>query len=191
VKFLDLSACTRAHDQDAAMPAKVDLAQLTLMDTLDLATLIEVEAFERYKLFVEQIGTASDAGAFFQVMVENEKKHADQLAERRAALFGSTPPNVKLADLFDVEAPDVGWTHRNMSEFKACQVALHAEKKAFEFYDKALRKVTQPEIKALFEELRDEEVEHVRMVEGIIAGLPAEAKLDLESQDDTSTRMGY
>ena len=33
------------------MPAKVDVSKLTLMDTLDLASLIEVEAFERYTLF--------------------------------------------------------------------------------------------------------------------------------------------
>jgi len=173
------------------MTAKVDLSKLNLMDTLDLAILIEVEAFKRYNLFVEQIGSASDAGAFFQTMVENEKKHADQLAERRVALFGLSPPTVKLGDIFDVEAPDVGWIHRNMSEFKACEVALYAEKKAFEFYDRALRGVTQPEIKALFEELRDEEAEHVRMVEAVIAKLPPTAKFDLESQDDTSMRMGY
>jgi rubrerythrin len=173
------------------MPAKVDFATLTLMDTLDLATLIEVEAFKRYELFAEQIGSATGAGAFFQSMIDNERKHADQLAERRFALFGSAPARVRLDDLFDVEAPDVGWTHRNMSEFKACQVALHAERKAYEFYDRALRKVTQPEVRALFEELRDEEAEHVRMVEDLIARLPPSAKVDLEDEDDTSMRMGY
>jgi rubrerythrin len=173
------------------MPAKVDFSTLTLMDTLDLATLIEVEAFKRYDMFVEQIGSSTDAGAFFQSMVINEKKHADELAERRAALFGHTPPRIKLTDVFDVEAPDVGSTRRNMSEFKACQVALYAERKAFEFYDRSLRRVTQPEVKALFEELRDEEAEHVRMVEEIIAKLPPSARLDAEDEDDTSMRMGY
>jgi bacterioferritin (cytochrome b1) len=78
------------------MPAKVDFSILTLMDTLDLATLIEVEAFKRYNLFVEQIGSSTEAGAFFQSMADNEKKHAEQLAERRVALFGDTPATVKL-----------------------------------------------------------------------------------------------
>jgi erythrin-vacuolar iron transport family protein len=173
------------------MPAKVDFSTLTLKDTLDLATLIEVEAFKRYNLFVEQIGSSTDAGAFFQSMAQNEKKHADELAERRVALFGDTPPSVKLGDIFDVEAPDVGSTRRDMSELKACQVALYSERKAFEFYDRSLRKVTQPEVRALFEELRDEEAEHVRMVEEIIAKLPPSAKVDLEDEDDTSMRMGY
>jgi len=173
------------------MPARVDFSQLTLMDTLDMATLIEVEAFKRYNLFVEQIGTSTDAGAFFQSMAVNEKKHADELAERRRTLFGDTPARVKLDDIFDVEAPDVGAPSRNMSEFKAYQVALHSEKKAFAFYDRALRSVKQPDVKALFEELRDEEAEHVRMIEEIIAKLPPSAKDDIEDEDDTSMRMGY
>ncbi len=173
------------------MPTRIDLAELTLMDTLDLATLIEVEAYKRYALFVEQIGSATDAGGFFQSMVVNEKKHADELAARRLALFGDTPPRIKLDDIFDVEAPDVGSTYRNMSQYKACQVALRAEKKAFEFYDRALRKVTQSDVKALFEELRDEEAEHVRMIETLIAQLPPEARLDTEDLDDSSMRMGF
>ncbi len=96
-----------------------------------------------------------------------------------------------LDDIFDVEAPDVGSTRRNMSEFKACQVALYSERKAFEFYDRSLRRVTQPDVKALFVELRDEEAEHVRMVEEIIAKLPPSSKVDAEDQDDTYFRMGY
>jgi rubrerythrin len=173
------------------MAVRVDLSQLTLMDTLDLATLIEVEAFKRYSLFVEQLGSSTDAGSFFESMVENEKKHADELADRRQALFGTTPPRVRLDDVFDVEAPDVGSTRWDMSLSKACHVALRAEQKAFEFYDRALLRVKEPEVRALFEELRDEEAEHVRMVEAIIAKLPATAKVDLEDEDDTDSRMGY
>jgi rubrerythrin len=175
------------------MPAKIDFSTLTLMDTLDLAHLIEVEAFERYTLFAAQIGSgfSNDAGAVFQSMADNEKKHGDELAERRKKLFGNEPVRVRRDDIFDVEAPDVGAPHRYMSEFKAYQVALQSEKKAFAFYDRALRSVKQPDVKALFEELREEEAEHVRMVEEIIAKLPASAKVDVEDQDDTSMRMGY
>jgi rubrerythrin len=175
------------------MPARLDFSTLTLMDTLDLANLIEVEARERYTLFARQLGAglSSSAGSVFQSMADNEKKHGDQLAARRRALFGDEPARVTLDDIFDVEAPDVGATRWDMSEFKAYQVALAAERKAFAFYDRALRSVKQPEVKALFEELRSEEAEHVRMIEEIIKKLPPEAKLDVEDQDDTSMRMGY
>ena len=169
------------------MAARVDFSQLTLMDTLDMASLIEVEAFERYSLFAKDLGRrlSNDAGAVFQSMAENEKKHGDELAARRRALFGDAPARVKIGDIYDVEAPDAGSTRWNMSEFWAYQVALHAEKKAFEFYDRALHTVKQPEVKALFEVLRDEEAEHVRMIEEIMAKLPASAKVDLEDEDAT------
>lgn len=175
------------------MPTRLDFSTFDLMDTLDLATLIEVEALKRYRLFAEQIGARfdDDAGAVFASMADNEQKHADELAERRHALFGDTPPRVTIDDIFDVEAPDVGATYRTMSALKAYRVALHSEKKAFAFYDRALKSVTQPEVKALFEELRAEEAEHVRMIEEIIARLPDSAKSDLEDEDDTAARMGY
>ena len=46
------------------MSARVDLSTLTLMDALDLASLIEVEAFQRYTHFAEAIGRrlTNDAG---------------------------------------------------------------------------------------------------------------------------------
>jgi rubrerythrin len=155
------------------------------MDALDLAAVIELEAYKRYTQFAEQLGIrdAGDAGSVFQSMAVNENKHCEQLAERRLALFGDTPPKVKLDDIFDVEAPEFGAPSRYMSPLKAYHVALSSEKKAFEFYDQALRHVSQPDVKALFEELRDEEAEHVEMLEKIIARLPPSAAADLEDED--------
>jgi erythrin-vacuolar iron transport family protein len=170
------------------MSARIDFSKLTLMDALDLAHLIEVEAFERYTLFAKQIGPGytDNAGSFFASMALNEKRHGDELAARRSALFGNQPPKVKLDDLFDVEAPDVGAPRWNMSQLQACQLAMSSEKKAFAFYDMALPGVTNPEIKALFEELRDEETEHIRMIEAVIAKLPPSAAVELQDEDETS-----
>jgi hypothetical protein len=39
------------------MAAKVDFSKLTLMDALDLARLIEVEAFQRYTHFAKRLGS--------------------------------------------------------------------------------------------------------------------------------------
>jgi rubrerythrin len=167
------------------MSTRLDYSKLSLMDAIDLAALIEIEAYKRYKQFAERLGSRDidDAGAVFESMAVNESKHGEQLAERRIALFGETPPVVKLDDIFDVEAPDFGAPSMGMSPLKAYQVALSAEKKAFAFYDLALRYVNHPEVKALFEELRDEEAEHVRMLEEIIAKLPPSAAIDLEDED--------
>ena len=167
------------------MGIKVDFNTLTLMDALDLASLIEVEAYKRYSLFQEQLGhrDTSDAASMFRSMAGNEKKHGEQLAERRRTLFGDAPARVKIEDLFDVEAPDVGAPYWNMSPLKALKVALASEQKAYAFYDEALPSVTQPDVKALFQELRDEEAEHIYMVEAIIAKLPASAANDVEDLD--------
>jgi rubrerythrin len=167
------------------MFTRIDFSKLTLMDALDLAHLIEVEAYQRYMLFAAQLGRrdVGDAGSVFLSMADNEKKHGDQLAKRRKTHFGDAPAKVTLDDLFDVEAPDVGAPSWNMSALNAFKLALAAEQKAFAFYDQSIPGVKQPDVKALFAELREEEAEHIRMVEGIIAKLPPEAAVELEDLD--------
>ena len=173
------------------MPTRLDFATLSLMDALDLATLIEKEAFERYKLFAAQLGHsgAGDPGSVFATMAENEAKHGQQLEERRKAKFGDTPARVTLDDLYDVEAPEMGAPRRTMSTLQAFELALSSEQKAYDFYDDALQHIKDPEIRALFTELRDEETEHVRMVEKIIAGLPPSANEELDFDLDESPSL--
>lgn len=167
------------------MAARIDFSKLSLMDALDLAGLIEIEAFQRYEFFSEQLGhrNPGDAASMFRSMAVNERKHAEQLAERRLALFGDAPPKMTLDDIFDVEAPDVGSPSWNMSPLKALEVALASEKKAFAFYDEALPSVKQQDVKSLFLELRNEESEHIKMVEETIAKLPPEAAIGLTDED--------
>jgi rubrerythrin len=169
------------------MSVSLDLSKLSLMDALDLAILIEEEAHQRYKLFASQIGRTAnnnDAGAFFSKMAENEAKHGNELLERRMALFGKTPMKVKLIDLFDVEAPDIGAPRKGMSTVQACELGLAAEKKAYDFYDKALPGITDPEVRTLFTELRDEETEHVEMLLEAMEKLPPSASVETENDPD-------
>lgn len=165
------------------MSTNLDLSELSLMDALDLAILIEEEALQRYKMFASQLG-GYDAGTFFASMVENEAKHGNELLKRRMALFGKAPMNLKLTDLYDVEAPDVGAPHRGMSALQAFEVGLAAEKKAYDFYDKALPGITDPDVKKLFAELRDEESEHVKMLRGEMEKLPPSASVETETDLD-------
>ena len=166
------------------MSTSLDLSKLSVMDALDLAILIEEEANQRYKMFASQLG-GFGAGSFFASMAENEAKHGRELEERRKAMFGDTPVRVSLDDLFDVEAPEEGAPRANMSALRAFEIALSSEQKAFAFYQEALPHVTDPEIHALFTELRDEETEHIRMVREAIANLPpgADEELDLDKDE--------
>jgi rubrerythrin len=169
------------------MAISLDLSKLSLMDALDLAILIEEEAHQRYKLFATQIGrtgSRNDAGAFFASMAENEAKHGNELLTRRIARFGKVPMKVKLTDLFDVEAPDVGAPRKGMSTVQAYELGLDAEQKAYDFYDKALPGITDPEVRELFTELRDEETEHVEMLREAMAKLPSIAAVETENDPD-------
>jgi rubrerythrin len=168
------------------MSTRLDLSKLSLMDALDLAILIEMEAYERYKMFASQLGHTGgyDAGAFFASMAENEAKHGSELAERRKSLFGNAPARLTLDDLYDVEAPEMGAAHRGMSTLDAFEVGLDAEKRAHDFYDMALPGISDPEVIELFTELRDEETEHVEMLQEAMAKLPDSAKKEVEFDVD-------
>ena len=167
------------------MPVALDFVSLSLMDALDLAILIELEALERYRLFASQLGHSytGDAASVFRMMVDSEGKHADELNERRQALFGDAPARVSRTQLYDVEAPEVGAVRWNMSTLHAYQIALASERKAHAFYDAALPHVKNADVRALFEELRDEEVEHIELVQSALAALPPEASMEFEDQD--------
>jgi len=164
------------------MSTRLDLSKLSLMDALDLAKLIEMEACHRYQMFASQLGRSGgyDAGAFFATMAENEAKHGQELEARREALFGDAPARLTLDDLFDVEAPDMGAPRRGMSTVQAFEVGLAAEKKAHDFYDLALPGITNPEVRTLFTELRDEETEHVEMLREAMAKLSSSANVEIE-----------
>jgi len=74
----------------------------------------------------------------------------------------------------------MGAPHRGMSVLDAYKIGLQAEQKAYDFYNSALPGVTNPEVRELFIELRDEEVEHVEMLKEQMAKLPKDADEEVE-----------
>ncbi|MBN2797586.1 MAG: ferritin family protein [Deltaproteobacteria bacterium] len=168
------------------MLPRLDFAKIDAMDALDLAILIEIEAMERYKYFSQSLGHTggNDATSVFRMMVDAEGKHGEELAARRKQLFGTAPTRVHRDMVWDAEAPEEGSIRWGMSQLKALQICLAAEHKAFNYYDEAIPFVTNPEVVELFKGLRDEETQHVQLLEGIIAKLPPEADMELEDLDD-------
>jgi rubrerythrin len=168
------------------MPQVIDFATLSLKDALDLAILIEEEARERYEEFVDQLELhhTAEAAQFFRHMAANEMKHGDELAARRQALFGQEPCAVTRDMLWDVEAPEYHQARVFMSARHAMEVALDAETKAHDFFAGALAHVADPEVRALFEELRQEEVEHQVLVRQHLARLPPDPEADPDDYAD-------
>lgn len=161
----------------------LDLSRLSLKDALDLATLIEEEAQERYLELADQMEQhrTPEPAAFFRVMAENEAKHGSALAERRRQLFGDAPREVKRTMIFDVEAPEYDEARAFMTARSALQIALRCEEKAHAFFVEALPHLKDAQVGALFAELRDEEVHHQDLVRREMARLPADPGPDGEA----------
>jgi len=156
------------------MSHDIDFSTINLRDTLDLAIAVEEEAKERYDEFAEQLEAhrTPEVAKFFRFMSDNEVKHAEVLVAQRSDLFGSEPTTADASMLYDVEAPDYDGARAFMSIQDALEVALNAEIKAYEFYHDALPSVSDKSVKKLFERLRDEEVQHQKMIKEIMAKVP-------------------
>jgi rubrerythrin len=163
----------------------IDFTRLSVMDTLDLAVLIEREAEERYIAFAELIGSRyeGDAAAFFHTMSGYEANHGKKLHERRTKLFADTPMRVNEDMVQSVEAPDHESLRPFMSTRHALEVALDSERKAEAFYTSALTVITDPQVQELFKALRNQEVEHQEMVQRQIAKTPGSMDPDVAPED--------
>ena len=153
---------------------QLDFATLDLRDALDLASLIEEEARDRYQELAAQMENqhTADAAKFFHRMVRNEARHGEELAARRRELYGEAPRRVDRSLLWDVEAPGYETVHAFMTLREALGVALEAEVKAFGFFSEALKTPLADPVRQLFEELRDEEIVHQNLVKKQLARLP-------------------
>jgi len=152
----------------------IDFERLSLRDALDLAVLIEEEARDRYLEFAEQLAThdTPEVADFFSRMARIEERHRTELLDRRRTLFGVTPSAVDRRNLFDVEAPEYEAARAFMGIRQALETVLAAEVKAHAFFSEALPRVKDPELRALFQELRDEEVLHQALVKAELARCP-------------------
>jgi erythrin-vacuolar iron transport family protein len=168
------------------MTAAIDFASLSLQDALDLAILVEEEAQERYLEFVDQMEQhhTPEAAKFFATMARNEQKHGEELRTRRHRLFGNAPGRMKRSMLWDVEAPEYDQPRAFMSARQAMDVALASETKAHEFFVQAIAHLADPEVRRLFQELRDEEVLHQALVREAMRSLPGGQEPDAGDYED-------
>jgi rubrerythrin len=148
---------------------KIDFAKLSLRGALDFAILIEEDAELRYRDFARAVSDPA-AAAFFREMVVNEGKHRRQLEDRRALLFRHLPPRIETSVLDErIEAPGEDEVPEAIGVREAMEVALRAERRAWEFYDQAIPQLADPDVRGFFMELRAEEVEHQELLRAKIA----------------------
>ncbi len=170
----------------------IDFRSLTLQEALDLALSIEEEAKGRYEEFATITGGryAGDAADMFRQMAGYEARHFAEIDRKRRELFGDAPRTITAEALDDVEAPDRGAPRTFMSARQAVEVALASELKAHDFFDEALKDVKDPSVRILFEELREEEKNHVRLVGAWLAKLPPGPDVEEAEADEPGTDPG-
>lgn len=148
------------------MAKEIDFARLKLQDALDLAILIEEEAEERYLEFADQMEAffTPEAAKFFRFMAGNEAKHGRELTVRRKERFGDAPVAIDRSMLWDVEAPAYDKARAFITPRAVLRIALESEVKAHDYFAAAIPHVNDSDVKQLFEELKQEEVEHQELV---------------------------
>ncbi len=177
--------------QPTQVTSRIDLESLSLRDALDLAILIEDEARERYEQFSQLGGRyAGDAGDVFRMMAGAEAKHGKELSDRRRKLFGDEPSRVNRDMLDDVEAPDRGKPRVYMSPRDALEVALASEQKAHDFFAALVPRVKDPDVKKLFQELQQEEVEHQGFIRARLEKLPPGPDVEEDEADEPGMDPG-
>ena len=148
------------------MGLSMDFSKLQPHDVLDLAIFAEEEAEEQYEHFATlmETGHNKELAEFFRKMAGREKRHREQIAERRQALYPTARPNLANRAVWGVEAPYRAKAEPSMPLADAFKLALDSEKRAEDYYAAALQQALEPTVAELFEDLRLAEVEHQRML---------------------------
>ena len=149
------------------MTTGIDFSSLDLRGAFDLAILIEEEAQLRY----QHLTSIVDGGALdvFKMMVRNEAKHRAELVSKRDVLFRHEPRRIETSLLDDVEAPDPDGVGEHITAREALEIALEAEIRAHAFYSSAIPHLKDPDVRAFFEELKEEELEHQTLLRAKLA----------------------
>ena len=163
-----------------------DLSQIHLQDALDLALLVEEEARDRYVELADslELHHTPEAAAFFRKMARIEEGHRESLERRRETTFPGAVRVVTREMLWDVEAPDYDVARVDMLHEDALRAAMASEVKAHDFFAEAVDQVTDPEVRALFLELKLEEEDHQRWVQQELDRLPARPRKDFVVIDE-------
>jgi len=159
----------------------IDFAALSLCDALDLAVLVEEEARERYEDLARLMDREEtrDVASFFHTMIQIEATHEHRLGLRRRKLFPAEPARVRREHVFGGEAAVLERAHAGITARQALQLALEAERRALSFFEEAMAFAIDPEILAIFRELRGDEVLHQRLVLEQLAKYPEERHVEV------------
>jgi rubrerythrin len=148
------------------MGLSIDFLKLKPHDVLDLAIFAENEARDNYDQLATIMRSRGNdhAADFFHRMAGLEKLHHDQLRARREELFPTAVPGLADRWFWGIEAPDYAAAGASITVREAYAFALESEGRAHDYYAQALDYVHDARMTSLFEELRDAEAQHQRLL---------------------------
>jgi rubrerythrin len=162
---------------EAVVVEPTHAAPQTLDEVMALAYAMEVDAAQRYAEFADamEIHNNREVSALFAKMADIERKHAAQIMQQMGWHEAPPPPPATSAAWGAIEPPENApgdSVHYLMRPYHALQVALACEQRAERFYSwLAANALTEP-VRAAANELRDEEREHVELVQQWLAKVP-------------------
>jgi rubrerythrin len=135
------------------------------------AIAIEHEAAERYAELAARMEKRGNyaAAALFRMLSRLEARHLEQLQRRTAGM--SLPSLSADYSWRDDDAPEtVGrdLPRRGLTQRRALELALQAEKRARAFFEQAARVAGDAEVRTLAQEMAAEEAEHVALIERML-----------------------
>jgi rubrerythrin len=143
-----------------------------LGELLAYAHAIEVDAIDRYNLLADQMEVHNnlELATLFRELAGHEEKHAAEILAQAGAA-GLPKIDEGAMDWPGAESPeaaDLDLAHYRMTPWHALQMALAAERRAFAFFDYIAGSVDDEDVKKWACEFREEEAEHVRLVEKLL-----------------------
>ena len=173
------------------MTDRGDTGISSLAELLAHAHAIETDALERYRMLADQMEVHNNRvlAEVFRELAGHEEKHAAEILAQAGdiELPALKPSEFKWPGMESPEAADLDEAHYRMTPWHALQMALRAEQRAFAFFDHMVETAAEPEMKKWAEEFREEEAEHVELVERLLAKYP---EPDAGWQDDPDPPAG-
>ena len=147
---------------------------------------MEAEAAERYAEFADsmEVHNNREVAELFRKLSRIEQIHADQIMEQMG--WKQAPPTAADVRWHGAEGPETAdptELHYLMQPYHALQIALHNEKRARDFFAHLAKVTKDAGVRAGALEMKEEEAEHVRLIEAWIKRTPVpeagwEADLD-------------
>lgn len=152
-----------------------DVSRMTLGEALAFAVALERDARDRYLTLARSMRDYGEsmASEFFWRMAHLEEEHRVTLEKKWMSVVAEGAARHSMPAVHSVEGPLSDEVAMGLTLRAALELSLAAEERAHDFFVQAQGRLSDPEVKGLFAELAEEEVEHRALLRKELDGLAA------------------